>query len=64
MSLLESLVPRLEVYSVDEAFIDFTGISGLQDFAFSIRQKVLRFLGLPTCIGISKTKTLAKVLTI
>lgn len=61
MSLIESLVPRLEVYSVDEAFIDFTGISPLQETAFSIRQQVLQSLGIPTCMGISKTKTLAKV---
>lgn len=61
MSLVESLVPRLEVYSVDEAFIDFTGISSLYEVAFSVRQQVLQSLSIPTCIGISKTKTLAKV---
>ena len=61
MSFVESLVPRLEVYSIDEAFIDFTGISGVQDLALCIRQQVLKSLGLPTCIGVSKTKTLAKV---
>lgn len=61
MSFVESLVPRLEVYSIGEAFIDFTGISNLRNLTLSIRQQVLKSIGIPTCIGISKTKTLVKV---
>jgi DNA polymerase V len=61
MSLIESLVPRLEIYSVDEAFIDFSCIDNVYGLAESIRQQALTCLGLPTCIGISQTKTLAKV---
>lgn len=61
MDLLESLVPRLEVYSIDEAFIDFKGISNVQDLATLVRNEISTCIGIPTCIGISKTKTLAKI---
>lgn len=61
MSFVESLVPKLEIYSIDEAFIDFTGITDLRNLALSIQEQVLKSLGLPACIGVSKTKTLAKV---
>ncbi|MGV8949400.1 MAG: Y-family DNA polymerase [Candidatus Paracaedibacter sp.] len=61
MTLIESLVPRLEVYSVDEAFIDLSGIKDIEKICTHIRKTILRSLGIPTSIGIGKTKTLAKV---
>lgn len=61
MSIVESLVPRLEVYSIDEVFIDFTGVSDPYALAKHIRKQVLQQVGIPTCLGISQTKTLAKV---
>ncbi len=39
MFLVESLVPKLEVYSIDEAFIDFTGVSPLLETAFLFVKK-------------------------
>ncbi len=61
MGLLEALVPHVEIYSIDEAFIDFSGIASLQETALYIRQKIRKDIGIPTCIGIGKTKLLAKI---
>ena len=61
MSILESLAPKIEVYSIDEAFIDFTGIQNPHSLATNIREQILQQVGIPTCVGISLTKTLSKV---
>ncbi|WP_010304268.1 Y-family DNA polymerase [Candidatus Odyssella thessalonicensis] len=61
MEILASLAPRVEVYSIDEAFMDFSGISDPATLAQQIRQQVADWIGIPTCIGIGPTKTLAKV---
>ena len=61
MSLIESLVPKIEVYSIDEAFIDLSGIKNIEALCHHIRHTIWRSLGIPTSIGIAKTKTLAKV---
>lgn len=61
MTVIESMVPALEVYSIDEAFADLTGISGPEQLARQIRSEVLRCTGIPTGIGIAPTKTLAKL---
>lgn len=61
MSLVESLAPRVEIYSIDEVFIDFKGINNLSEIAPHIRKQVLKCAGIPTCIGVAPTKTLAKV---
>ncbi|RWU21331.1 DNA polymerase V subunit UmuC [Pseudomonas alkylphenolica] len=61
MSLIESLVPGVEVYSIDEAFADLTGIDGLDELGRRIRSQVLRCTGIPVGVGIAGTKTLAKL---
>lgn len=62
MSLAAGLGHRQETYSIDECFIDLAGIRGdLVDRARRVRQRILRWTGLPTCIGIAPTKTLAKL---
>lgn len=61
MNLLHSFVPRMEIYSVDEAFIDLSGISNIEAFSHHIRYQIRKALGIPTSLGIGKTKTLAKV---
>lgn len=61
MSLIESFVPAVEIYSIDEAFLDLSEIPNLQETAKEIRHQVLKYLGLPTCIGVAPTKTLAKI---
>ncbi|WP_422419100.1 translesion error-prone DNA polymerase V subunit UmuC [Pseudomonas sp. GZD-222] len=61
MSLIESMVPAVEVYSIDEAFADLTGIAGLDELGRRIRSQVLRCTGIPVGVGIAGTKTLAKL---
>lgn len=62
MAILGEFTPRLEVYSIDEAFLDLSGFRHLDLVAYGreMRQRVLRSLGLPICVGIAPTKTLAK----
>jgi len=61
MSLIEAMVPAVEVYSIDEAFADLTGIGGLDALGRGIRAHVLRCTGIPVGVGIAHTKTLAKL---
>ncbi len=61
MQCLESCVPATEIYSIDESFLDLTGISDLLDFSHTLKQKVQKHVGIPISIGISSTKTLAKL---
>ncbi|VVQ14200.1 Protein UmuC [Pseudomonas fluorescens] len=61
MTLIESMVPAVEVYSIDEAFVDLTGISDLDSLGRKIRSQVLRCTGIPVGVGIAHTKTLAKL---
>ena len=63
MSVLGRLAPGIEVYSIDEAFLDFGGVDCPDWWAYGylIRCEVLRQVGIPTGVGIAPTKTLAKV---
>lgn len=61
MSLIEAMVPTVEVYSIDEAFADLTGMTGLDALGRRIRSQVLRCTGIPVGVGIAHTKTLAKL---
>jgi DNA polymerase V len=62
MTVLRQFTPNLEVYSIDEAFLSLEGFEGrLEPHARSIRATVLQWLGLPVCVGVAPTKTLAKV---
>ncbi len=61
MSLIESMVPAVEIYSIDEAFADLTGIADLDSLGRRIRSRVLRCTGIPVGVGIAHTKTLAKL---
>jgi DNA polymerase V len=61
MTLIESMVPAVEVYSIDEAFVDLTGINDLDSLGRKIRSQVLRCTGIPVGVGIAHTKTLAKL---
>ena len=61
MSVLSSFTPNLEIYSIDECFLDLSGFSqNLTDYAQEIRRKVKQWVGLPVSVGIGSTKTLAK----
>lgn len=61
VSILREAAPRVEVYSIDESFIDMTGVPGREAFARERRTRVHRWTGIPNCIGIGPTKTLAKL---
>lgn len=64
MATLESLAPGIEVYSIDEAFLDISGIGTvepLQDYGQRVRDTVLKWVGISVGIGIGPTKTLAKL---
>lgn len=62
MSLLSQLAPHQEVYSIDESFLELTGISSPHtEYAQRIRQVIKRGVGIPVCIGIASSKTLAKL---
>jgi DNA polymerase V len=63
MSTIEQEWPHLEIYSIDEAFLDLSGLpnSLLDSFCVALQKKVLKETGIPTSIGIGPTKTLAKI---
>jgi DNA polymerase V len=62
MTIIESMVPALEVYSIDEAFADLTGVPGdLSAFGRHMRSTLFKRTGIPVGVGIARTKTLAKL---
>lgn len=61
MSMLAEFSPRSEVYSIDECFVDLTGMPELRAISYAMREKVMRWTGIPVCVGIGSTKTLAKL---
>lgn len=65
MTILQNHCADVEIYSIDEAFLklDFYGWGHQEcyDYALNLRAKVLQWTGIPICIGIASTKTLAKM---
>ncbi|MEG0500351.1 MAG: Y-family DNA polymerase, partial [Rikenellaceae bacterium] len=63
MTTLRSMMPQLEVYSIDEAFMNLEGLeeSELQEWGRIVARTVKRNTGIPVSIGIAPTKTLAKI---
>lgn len=62
MAVLADFSPRQEVYSIDECFLDLAGIPGDHTrIGQSIRQRIKQWVGVPVCVGIAPTKTLAKL---
>ncbi|MDZ5741031.1 Y-family DNA polymerase [Pseudomonas asiatica] len=62
MTLIESMVPATEIYSIDECFSDLSGIQGnLTQFGRKVRSRIFRCTGIPVGVGIAGTKTLAKL---
>ena len=63
MATLAEFSPQQEVYSIDECFLDLSGIdpATLADYGQKIRKTVKRNVGIPVCVGIADTKTLAKL---
>ncbi len=60
---LGSMVPTVETYSIDESFLNLGKFNGreVEPLARELRDRVHRWVGIPTCVGIAPTKTLAKV---
>lgn len=59
---LRQFTPRIEVYSIDESFLDLTGFTNdLTNYGQEIKETVYRWIGLPICVGMGHTKTLAKL---
>jgi DNA polymerase V len=61
MSILSKYSPRTEVYSIDECFVDLTGTPKLRDVSYQMREHVIKWTGIPVCVGVGPTKTLAKL---
>ena len=62
MSLSAGLGPSQEIYSIDESFINLTGVRGdLVERSHKVRARILQWVGIPCGIGIGSTKTLAKL---
>lgn len=65
MATLEAFTPCMEIYSIDEAFLDLTGVYPCQSdpiaYGQRIKQAVFRATGIPVCVGMGPTKTLAKL---
>ncbi len=63
MNILASYAPEIEIYSIDESFIKFDGLKycNLEQYCHEIKDRIFKWVGIPTCIGIANTKALAKV---
>jgi len=63
MASLATLVPAVEVYSIDEAFLDLSLMrpEELQPLGLALRERVAKWVGVPVCVGVAPTKTLAKL---
>lgn len=59
--VLTALAPQVEPYSIDEMFLDFSGINDAPERAAHIRAAVLKATKIPTCVGLGPTKTIAKL---
>lgn len=63
MNLLENFTPDIEVYSIDEAFLNFekVKIDDYTNYGLQIKNQIFKCLSLPICVGIAPTKALSKV---
>ncbi len=63
MSILNRFTPDMEIYSIDEAFLDLSGFSNrdLTEYGKQIRETIMKWTGIPVSVGIGSTKTLAKI---
>ena len=61
MRMLAEFSPAQEVYSIDECFLELTGMSELTRYGQQIRAALRQCIGIPVCVGIAPSKTLAKL---
>ena len=58
--ILSDLFPRVEVYSIDENFVDVAGLKDPIATCLEARERILRWVGIPCCVGLGATRSLAK----
>jgi DNA polymerase V len=61
MQLLSQFSPLQEIYSIDECFLELTGMNELTRYARHMRATLRQSIGIPVCVGIAASKTLAKL---
>ena len=64
MKILEQLFPNIEIYSIDEAFMEISSLKKIYNYSnygIKVREIILKWTGIPISIGIGETKTLAKI---
>ncbi len=64
MSILKQFTPDVELYSIDESFLGFKNFEedyNYDDYGDKIRKQILKWTGIPTCVGIAPTKALSKI---
>ncbi|WP_348798078.1 Y-family DNA polymerase [Flavobacterium adhaerens] len=63
MTILSQFTPNIEIYSIDEAFLNFDGltISDYHNYGLQIKKRIQKWVGLPVCIGFAETKALSKI---
>lgn len=63
MNILSEIAPEIEIYSIDEAFLKFTGFQNydLNNYGLMILKKILKYTGIPVSVGFAPTKALSKV---
>ncbi len=62
MATLGQMAPEIEAYSIDEAFLDIAGLDvDLAVYGQQLKQQVAQWVGMPVCVGIAPSKTLAKL---
>jgi len=61
MSILSKFSPRTEVYSIDECFVDLTGMRDIRSISYEMHQRVAKWTGIHVGVGVGPTKTLAKL---
>jgi DNA polymerase V len=63
MAILGQFTPNLEIYSIDEAFLNFDGLTILDyhNYGIQMKTRIQKWVGIPVCIGFAETKALSKV---
>jgi DNA polymerase V len=63
MKILEGFTPYVEQYSIDEAFMNFDGVKvdDFHDYGLQMKNRIMKWLSIPVCVGIAESKALSKV---
>jgi DNA polymerase V len=61
MGILSEMAPRQEIYSIDESFLDVTGLGDPEELGRQMKARTLQWAHMPVCVGIASTKTRAKL---